>query len=195
MLHHHCYVNYITDSPFPVLKTPLVLESIINVFNGNDFTTGGHWKLSGKGQPIKNEHEFWTYTIINNYWARHHIKNYRGRGLILWGNEFYLIRREHIDCILNLFRKPRSMICLQTPSFGWSFQDDHQLASKPCSSQTNELLDPVVFFRSVERACYYLKKWHQWYLRIKYYYLQGVTSEFNAIRNCSYGNQSNSRNK
>ena len=37
----------------------------------------------------------------------------------------------NIGCILNLFQKPQSMICLQTPSFGWSFQDGRQLASKP----------------------------------------------------------------
>ena len=29
------------------------------------------------------------------------------------------------------FPKPCSMICLQTPSFGWSFHDGRQLASKP----------------------------------------------------------------
>ena len=41
------------------------------------------------------------------------------------------------------------MICLQTPSFGWSFQDGRQLASKPVH-HNNELLDPVLFLRSVE---------------------------------------------
>ena len=35
---------------------------------------------------------------------------------------------KHIGRILNLFRNPKSMICLQTPSFGWSFQDGRQLA-------------------------------------------------------------------
>ena len=39
------------------------------------------------------------------------------------------------------------MICLQTPSFGWSFQDGRQSASKPVHH--NELLDPVLFLRSV----------------------------------------------
>ena len=39
------------------------------------------------------------------------------------------------------------MICLQTPSFGWSFQDGRQLASKPIHH--NEFLDAVVFLRSV----------------------------------------------
>ena len=41
------------------------------------------------------------------------------------------------------------MICLQTPSFGWSFQDGRQLASKPVH-HNNELLDPVLFLRSVD---------------------------------------------
>ena len=41
------------------------------------------------------------------------------------------------------------MISLQTPSFGWSFQDGRQLASKPVH-QNDELLDPVLFFRSVD---------------------------------------------
>ena len=45
------------------------------------------------------------------------------------------------------------MIFLQTPSFGWSFQDGRQLASKPVH-HNNELLDPVLFFlRSVVQPC------------------------------------------
>ena len=54
----------------------------------------------------------------------------------------------NIGCILNLFQKPQSMICLQTPSFGWSLQDSRQLASKPVH-HNNELLDAVLFLRSV----------------------------------------------
>ena len=44
------------------------------------------------------------------------------------------------------------MIFLQTPSFGWSFQDGRQLASKPVH-HNNELLDPVLFLRSVVQPC------------------------------------------
>ena len=40
------------------------------------------------------------------------------------------------------------MICLQTPSFGWSFQDGRQLVLKPVH-HNNELLDPVLCLRSV----------------------------------------------
>ena len=47
------------------------------------------------------------------------------------GNNKSILWREHIGCILNLFRKARNMICLQTPSIKWSFQDGRQLASKP----------------------------------------------------------------
>ena len=43
------------------------------------------------------------------------------------------------------------MICLRTPSFGWSFQDGRQLASK-LVHHNNELLDPVLFLRSVSVA-------------------------------------------
>ena len=57
-------------------------------------------------------------------------------------------RKKHIGCIVNLFQKPQSMICLQTPRFVWSFQDGRQLASKPVH-HNNELLDPVLFMRLV----------------------------------------------
>ena len=75
---------------------------------------------------------------------------------ILWSSQNSLIsniygwscRKKYIGCILSLFQKPQSMICLQTPSFGWSFQDSRQLASKPVH-HNNELLDPVLFLRSV----------------------------------------------
>ena len=50
------------------------------------------------------------------------------------------------------------MICLQTPSFGWSFQDGRQLASKPVH-HNNELLDPVLFLRSVIKGHTYT--WRQ----------------------------------
>ena len=56
-------------------------------------------------------------------------------------------------CILNLFRNPGSMICLQTPSFVWCFQDGRQLASK-LSHHKHELLDPVLFFRPVQQYYY-----------------------------------------
>ena len=64
---------------------------------------------------------------------------------------FGVIERNIFGCILNLFQKPQSMICLQTPGFGWSFQDGRQLASKPVH-YNNELLDPVLFLRSVAWA-------------------------------------------
>ena len=78
---------------------------------------------------------------------------------ILWSSQnsnsniyVWSCRKKHIGCItgciLNLFQKPQSRICLQTPSFGWSFQDGRQLASKPVH-QNNELLHPVLFLRSV----------------------------------------------
>ena len=54
----------------------------------------------------------------------------------------------NIGCILNLFQKPQSTICLQTTSYGWSLQDSRQLASKPVH-HNNELLDAVLFLRSV----------------------------------------------
>ena len=55
------------------------------------------------------------------------------------------------------------MICLQTPSFGWSFQDGRQLTSKPVH-HNNELLDPVLFLRSVvpSRALQALIKKDDW---------------------------------
>ena len=43
----------------------------------------------------------------------------------------FKVVKGNIDCILNMFLKSHSMICLQIPSFRSSFQDGHQLASKP----------------------------------------------------------------
>ena len=59
------------------------------------------------------------------------------KSILLSPQNSFKVVKENIVCILNLFWKPRSMICLQTPSFGWSSQDGRQLASKPCSSQTS----------------------------------------------------------
>ena len=53
--------------------------------------------------------------------------------------------------VVNQSQKPQSMISLQTPSFGWCFQDGRQLASKPVH-HNNELLDQVIFLRSVDRT-------------------------------------------
>ena len=61
---------------------------------------------------------------------------------ILWSSQnslvifmFGVVER-NIGCILNLFQKPQRMICLETPSFGWSFQDGCQLATMSCSIQS-----------------------------------------------------------
>ena len=52
-------------------------------------------------------------------------------------------------CILNLFRKPRSMICLQTPSFlGRLFKMAVNWLQNRLITNSN-LLDPVLFFRLV----------------------------------------------
>ena len=47
-------------------------------------------------------------------------------------------------------RKPRSMICLQTRSFRWSFQDGRQLASKPAHHK-QRVARPSPFIRSAEK--------------------------------------------
>ena len=54
-----------------------------------------------------------------------------------------------MDCILNLFWEARSMICLQTLSYGWSFQDGCQLASKPAHHKQRVARSSSIFRISV----------------------------------------------
>ena len=114
--------------------------------NGGHFgvtTWGVQWRHSKENE---NSDVFYLKLTnemcwLNTFLWRTEISNMAvcGHYNILWSPQNSLViftfkvncRREHIGCILNLFRKPRNMICLQTPSFGWSFQDGCQLASKP----------------------------------------------------------------
>lgn len=54
----------------------------------------------------------------------------------------------HLQClkgrILNLCRKPHSMICIEMSIFGWSLQDSCQLASK-LAHQKQQMLFPVPY--------------------------------------------------
>ena len=101
---------------------------------------------------MKDKSKCIAISLPTSTWSHCFVGSEGNSGSVYWnkqtkkGNIYvWSCRKKHIGCILNLFQKPQSMICLQ---IGWSFQDGRQSASKPVH-HNNELLDPVLFLRSV----------------------------------------------